>query len=270
MKTNNYYVQYKHQNGEHTNNIFGNYLKIVTDGTLYESIKTNPVMRKKINNQYIDENINDIIIIDEAHEHNTNMDLIITLARQTCFFNNMIRLIIISATMDDDEPIYRRYFKDIYDEKLYPIKQNFIHPILDIDFDPNPLYMDRRYHISPPGETTQYIIEEYYENNEPNTGDESINANIIQENAYKKVIEICNSNKPGEILFFALGKNEIAKTVEYLNKIMPKGNVALPYYGEGLHQNYKDIISKIDEKYQKLKIKEIIYILNGEKILYKI
>ena len=32
-----------------------------------------------LNNKY------DIVIVDEAHEHNTNMDLILTLMKQTCF-----------------------------------------------------------------------------------------------------------------------------------------------------------------------------------------
>ena len=64
-----------------------------------------------------------MVIVDEAHEHNTNMDLILTLMRQTCLLNNSIRLVIISATMDDDEPIYRSYFKYINDNIVYPIKQ---------------------------------------------------------------------------------------------------------------------------------------------------
>ena len=52
------------------------------------------------------------MIIDEAHEHNTNMDLILTLARQSCYMNNDLKLIIMSATMDDDEPNFRRYYKE--------------------------------------------------------------------------------------------------------------------------------------------------------------
>ena len=52
---------------------------------------------------------------------NTNMDLILTLMKQTCFYNNSIRLVIVSATMDDDEPIYRSYFRNINDNLVYPI-----------------------------------------------------------------------------------------------------------------------------------------------------
>ena len=62
------------------------------------------------------------------------MDVILTLARQTCFYNNSARLVIISATMDDDEPIYRSYFKDINDNIVYPIKRPIYHPIIDSEF----------------------------------------------------------------------------------------------------------------------------------------
>ena len=63
--------------------------------------------------KFINRNIYDIVIVDEAHEHNINMDIIITLTKQACYFNNTVKLVIVSATMDDDEPIYRRYFATI-------------------------------------------------------------------------------------------------------------------------------------------------------------
>ena len=48
---------------------------------------------------------------NDEFNNNSNMDLILTLARQSCTLNNSLRLIIVSATMDDDEPRYRRYFR---------------------------------------------------------------------------------------------------------------------------------------------------------------
>ena len=57
----------------------------------------------------------DIVAIDEAHEHNANMDLILTIMRDVLEVNNSIRLVIITATIDDDEPIYRRYYKNTND-----------------------------------------------------------------------------------------------------------------------------------------------------------
>ena len=48
-------------------------------------------------------------MVDEAHEHNPNMDMILTMMRHTLFYNNDIKLSIISATMEEDEPIFRRF-----------------------------------------------------------------------------------------------------------------------------------------------------------------
>jgi len=56
-------------------------------------------------NKYSKYNLFDIIIVDESHEHNTNMDIILTIARETVKYNNSLKLVIISATMDNDEKI---------------------------------------------------------------------------------------------------------------------------------------------------------------------
>ena len=259
LKTNNYYVQYKHSEDQHiNNNIYHGFIKITTDGTLYEELKSNIVMKYIINDKYINKNIYDIIMIDESHEHGTNMDLIITLARYTCYLNNQIRLIITSATMDDDEPIYRRYFNKINDKLLFPIKNEVIDPFTYKPIFLDPEFMDRRFHISPPGETTQYVINEFYEDiNDENITDENIKkyADEIQIIGYKKVLEICNKYPNGEILFFANGMNEILKAVKYLNQHIPNNDIALPYFSE-LHSNYKDIIEKIDTKISTIKNKK--------------
>jgi len=246
---NNYYVQYKHQENNHYTEFDKHHLslKIVTDGILYEKIKENIIMKKKHNNTYINENIYDILIIDEAHEHNPNMDLILSLARQTCSFNNQIRLVIVSATMDSDELIYRQYYKNINDKLLYPIKKSFNEPILKNDkYLFNPIFMDRRYHISPPGETTQYIIDENYEDKEYEQ-DEIINLSI------KKVENICNNTNKGDILVFTNGESEIFNIVEKLNKKLPDNVIALPLYAQ-LHSNYTSIIK--NAQYKQIKIKK--------------
>ena len=62
--------------------------------------------------------------------------------------------------------IYRSYFNIINDNIIYPIKQPIYtrkHHILQYTsnydhFLPYSVYMDRRFHISPPGETTQYVV----------------------------------------------------------------------------------------------------------------
>jgi hypothetical protein len=258
-KTNNYWVQYKHQYDYHTNDkVLHGSLRIMTDGTLLEQLKSNPTMLKKISNGsneiFINDNIYDILIVDESHEHGTNMDLIITLGKQACYLNNRVRLIIVSATMDDDEYIYRRYFSEINDYLLFPLKSTIEYPLVNKNMLLNPHYMDRRYHISPPGETTQYRVDEFYLDFDIIDKNEKAIANKAQELAYQKILEICNKSVIGEILFFANGENEILKATEYLNKILPQGNIALPYFAN-LNQNYKEIISKIDIKISQIKNK---------------
>jgi hypothetical protein len=268
IKTDNYWVQFKHQNDSHINNKkLHSFLRIVTDGTLLEELKSNPTLLQKFSNKFINKNIWDIVIVDEAHEHNINMDIIIALSKQACYLNNKVKLIVVSATMDDDEPIYRRYFRSINDNLMFPIKTHFpIHPIIpEIQyFLPNPIFMDRRYHISPPGETTQYRVEEIYLDSEPSVVDKlgslsmMINEKKVsiaaQELGYKKIEEICAKTSSGEILFFATGTQEILKAVEYLNQVLPTENIALPFFSE-LNETYKSMISKINIKIDQIKNK---------------
>ena len=146
--------------------------------------------------------------------------------------------------MNDDEPIYRSYYQCINDNLLYPIKTpiqyiNFISEDGDfINFLPNTLYIDRRFDISPPGETTQYKIKEIYTDLEEK-GSDLENSQYAQEESYKIVKEICNQSQTGEILLFLTGEGEIKKAVEYLNKKLPTNDVALPYYSN-MNQKYKD------------------------------
>ena len=254
--TNNFVVQYKYQQDSHIidSNKFS--LRIVTDGTLFIELKNNMIMKEiiptdnKKNFTYGDENTYDILIVDEAHEHNRNMDLILTMARNSIYCNNSLKLIIISATMDDDEPIYRSYFKDINENLMFPIK-NLIKNIFD-DEDkflvPQTYLMDRRYDISPPGMSTQYKIEENYLDIDDNWKES-------QKESHKKVIEICNQTLDGEILLFSIGQKEILESVEKLNKVLPSDVIALPYFGK-INSKYKDIIQKIDKNISKIKNKK--------------
>ena len=272
-KTDNFYVQMKYSEDSHLkDNCPHLILKILTDGTLYEELQNNPMMKEQISNIGEDfiygyKNHYDVIILDESHEHNTNMDMILTLIRQSCFYNNSLRLIIMSATMDEDEPIYRSYFRCINDDLIYPIKAPlYQHPILpDLLIDntcvPDTIYMDRRFHISPPGETTQYIVSEYYTENLSIEKLSDEEASILtQEESYKIISDICQKYPTGEILLFLTGKEEIKKAIKKLNEILPQGNIALPYYSQ-LHSFYKDIIEKIHIKLYTIKNKrENVYL----------
>jgi len=271
VNTQNYYVQFKHQFKKHTrDNNPHLQLRMVTDGTLLEEVVNNPLMKEQIpkknkktgdvENTYGINNKWDIMIVDEAHEHNANMDVILTLARQTCFYNNSVRLVIISATMDDDEPIYRSYFKSINDNIVYPIKRPIKHLFgdkynnCDDGFLPYSVYMDRRFHISPPGETTQYIITDKFDESIERefTDDLRKNSIIAQQKSYDVINKICQQSVNGEILLFSTGSAEIRRAVKYLNETLPDGNVALPYFAN-MNPKYKEMIEKIDKNIHKIK-----------------
>ena len=267
IKSDNYYVQLTHSLDKHVKNNCNHLtLKVLTDGSLLTEIIKNPFLKEEIiikDNliKYSDVNKCDIIIIDEAHEHNTNMDLILTLSRQSCFINNDLKLIIMSATMDDDEPNFRSYYKIINDNLVYPLRRTtpkyFYKSNESIKsnnlFLYDSIYLDRRFHIAPPGQSTQYNILEYYEPN----GD-----------ANKITKEILESSTFGDILIFENGVNEIIKRITILNKIIPNDVIALPYYSS-LDGKYKLFIEiGLENNLKTLKIdKSKVSILWGEKYI---
>ena len=246
LNTLNPYVQYKTEQKYHIiENHYKLLLKTVTDALLMNELFNYPIF-KDIQKSIINDNISsdteyniykknnlyDIIIVDESHEHNQNMDIILTIARDTIKYNNSLRLVIVSATMLDDEPIYRRYFKEIDDNFTYPY--NLFNAELNIDR----LYIDRRIHISPPGETTQFVVSEIYLNYEPD------NYLIAEEEAIKKVLQLCSSNTSNNILLFSLSKNDIKRICNKINSELPYTSkyICLPIY--------RDIPSKWENAYK--------------------
>ena len=237
IKTYNGYIQYDTQDDYHVvENHNGLKLKLVTDRKLYEELRKYPVYKQttKSHNEnktsddiefniYNSENRDDIIIVDESHEHNLNMDLILTVARDTIRINNSLKLVIVSATMADDEYIYRRYYKEIDDNFAYP------YSFYNAEYNLNRINVDRRIHISPPGETTQHKVTDYYLKNEPESYYEA------ETLAYNKVIELATDpSSKGDILLFSLGTKEIIKLVKTINEALPLNSdfICLPFYSE--------------------------------------
>ncbi len=270
-KTNNYYIQYKHMKDNHIKK-YSNHLvlKMVTDGTLLEELVSTPMLKKVAKSEFDSakneqkivmdiDNLYDVVMVDEAHEHNTNMDLILTLMRQACIYNNSLRLIIVSATMDDDEPIYRSYYKLINDNIVYPIKQPLLtHPLNKTEnYFINSYYLDRRLHISIPKQSYSYKITEYYDETIEKlfTLDMKKNATIAQEKSYTVIKNICESSVSGDILLFSIGKEEIKEAIRELNRIIPASVIALPFYSE-MNSKYRDIISDINNKISKIRNKK--------------
>jgi hypothetical protein len=252
IKSDNYYVQLSHSSDKHTKTLCNHLtLKVITDGTLLGEIIKNPFLKEEINTYeknsntyntlYTETNKYDVIIVDEAHEHNTNMDLILTLNRHSCFINNDLKLVIMSATMDDDEPHFRSYYNIINDNLVYPLREKsfkYFSGKTDLFFYDS-IYLDRRFHIAPPGQSTQYnIVENYEPNSETN----------------KLVKEILESSSFGDILIFENGTNDIIKRITSLNKIIPNNVIALPYFSS-LNIRYKLFIeSGLEKNLKELKI----------------
>lgn len=236
-----YYVQFKHKNEDYTMDVEHLSLKFLTDGSLLQEIQ-NPIFKKMRQNKktkinYImKQNQYDVVIIDEAHEHNKNMDLILTLMKFITYYNNDIKLVIISATMDDDEPIYRRFYRDINDNRMYPLDSNIVENKLDR------INVDRRLHISPPGKTTTHKITEFYR---PNVDPINIIKNIV------------TNDQSGYILYFQPGIAEINKEITKLNKILPQNIIAIPFHSK-LNKFQRDIVENIDSKLRDIKISKSI------------
>jgi len=231
-ETDDYYIQMKHKKESHIKKVDHLMLKFITDGSLLMELFDPLGKKKNKSKDYIDENIYDVVIIDEAHEHNKNMDLLLTILRTTIYNNNSMRLVILSATMDEDEPSYRRYYRNINDNKKYPLNTYLRDNRLDR------INVDRRYHISAPGMGTIYTVNEEYA---PNI------------EAVDIVKRIMSRGLDGDILLFQPGKKEITETVEILNTFLPIDTIALPYYSE-LSDKHRTFIEDLQSCLPSLKM----------------
>lgn len=232
IRTSNYQLQFKYQEDDHALSTNELMLRMVTDGTLVEELKSSPLLRRvrKEGDTFIptDNNKYDIVIVDEAHEHNKNMDIILTLMRTTMQMNNTLRLVIISATMDDDEPTYRRYYRDINDNQLYPPTTWLSNHNLDR------VNVDRRLDISKPGETTIFTITDIYK---PGKHAEDI---IVD--------EIISGGGSGDILLFRPGQREIGKSIDILNKRLADRSsiLVVPFFSQ-MDNQLKDLVESIED-----------------------
>lgn len=241
------YIQYKHMKGTLTDDLYHPYLRMYTDGSLYNIIKQNYLF-KKIIPQYSEStpkfsstNLFDIILIDEAHEHNTNMDLILTLSKFATYVNNQVTLGIISATMDDDEIIYRKYFEPIDDNWKYPLNVNMF------NFDKN--LIDRRIHLSIPFGGTNFEVQEYP--NEKVNYPQNINTFTDIKKINTKVKEILkhilSTTYKGDILIFQPGESDIKKLIVEINNETPSNVLAIPFYSKLDKDILEGIVKKIDK-----------------------
>jgi hypothetical protein len=242
IPSNNFNIQYQYRGGQHVNRTTQSYLRLVTDGLLLEQMVSSPFLTKQTKNRsqtlYSADNIADIVIVDEAHEHNLPMDMILTLIRTSLYLNNSLKLVIVSATMDDDEPIYRRFYREINDNRSYPLNNFIERQQLDR------VNVDRRIHISAPGQSTQFKITSHYLTEQEYS---KINENNYVEYSVAKTLEVANSTRSGDILLFLTGQAEIKKTVDQINKLTPPDVICFPFYSE-LKDEQKNFILRIDKE----------------------
>jgi len=227
------YIQFKHAAEDTVDEYYHPKLRFVTDGALYQEVKDKYLFKIDIDNKNYN-NLFDIILIDEAHEHNTYIDLILTITRNNLYLNNQITLGIVSATIDYDEPLYRKFFYNINDNLKFPLKFNEFDPFLIEDatkrLDSN--LIDRRVNIGAPYTGTNFTIIEKFK--------KDIDEMIILNEIYKI------SNKD-DILLFKAGYPEILKIVEKINKNSPSHVYALPFYKD-LKDEIKNNVEEIADK----------------------
>jgi hypothetical protein len=277
VKTTNGIIQYKYEAGNHIDEDEQYCLRIVTDGSLLVELKNSPLLKQTVSLKrnnfditndkfYTSQNLYDIVIVDESHEHNTNMDLILSIIRGSLLINNQLKLYIVSATMEEDDPTYRQYYRFINDNLKYPIRDLYLE---DGKFDKllDRIVIDRRIHISPPGESTQYKITEIY-NDVDFTTEQELEAYKL---AIKYAQDICINNSAinNDILLFCTTVKKIITLVTDLNKVLPMDTIAIPFYSDLPEESKSLITSNLGQikKTFKFDRKYIIDVLNNKKKL---
>ena len=243
------YIQYKHKKGNLTDDLYHPYLRVYTDGSLYNIIKQQYFFKKSLsisNNLWSSSNMFDIILVDEAHEHNIYMDMILTLSKYAIYINNQVSLGIISATMDNDEIIYRKYFQPIDENWKAPLNNKFLNLKNIIQKEkiiPNINYIDRRIHLSIPFGGMNFDVKEFIDDAGTVSDIKVVNKKVIS------VLEnILKTTTTGDILIFQPGESDIKKLVKELNSITPPNIIAIPFYSKLDTDILENIVKKVHKQ----------------------
>ncbi len=103
------------------------------------------------------------------------------------YVNNKIKLFIVSATLDNDEIKYRRFYEYIKDSLMYPIKYNIRDPFTNRELKDVLKYLDRRYDITPIEMTDMPEVIEIYSKNK--------DLDIFEEPSFKNQKHVIKSTK---------------------------------------------------------------------------
>jgi len=254
------YIQYKHKKGTLTDDLYHPYLRLYTDGSLYNIINRSYLFKKTIKSydnsipKFTSSNLFDVILVDEAHEHNTNMDLILTISKFATYINNQVTLGIISATMDDDEIIYRKYYEPIDDNWKFPIN-------LELLTNYNKNYIDRRIHLSIPFGGMNFEVKEYpnetmkYPQNLITDFRDMKQINLKVMEILKHILNTTQGKTNSDILIFQPGEGEIRKLLKEINEQTPPNVIAIPFFSRLDTEILEAYVKKIDKPEVRKKIR---------------
>ena len=179
------------------------------------------------------------------------MDMILTLSKYATYINNQVTLGIISATMDNDELIYRRYFYPIDDNWKYPLDV-YNYNLAKFDeqnkkFLPDKNLVDRRIHLSIPFGGMNFEVKEFPSNlsNFPMVTNTFTNMKIINGKVIEIVNHILKTTSKGDILIFQPGESDIKKLLIEINKQTPPNVLAIPFYSKLDTEILENIVKKI-------------------------
>jgi hypothetical protein len=187
------------------------------------------------------------------------MDMLLTLLRISLILNKKIKICIVSATMEYDDNIIRRYYNCIDEDLTVPFNYNILNKI-DNHYNITKNVVDKHIHIAPPGSITNFKVDEIYLDFNPLTYKDA------EEEGIKILKKIVNNGLPGNILFFSITKKIIDDLVILLNTILPPFCLALPFYS-GIPGNFLSNIISGDIKPQDIEIDKK-YIFDFAKGIY--
>jgi pre-mRNA-splicing factor ATP-dependent RNA helicase DHX15/PRP43 len=189
-------VGYKYRGSP--NNSRSNKTKLLycTDGYIMNIMKSDPLLK-----------IFDMVIIDEAHERNVNIDLLMVLIKRAMLVRRDLKLIIMSATIDVSKFINyfpKKDFKFEYVESpgktYYPVEEFNLNKSI-YNFDKNGIIKNMDDIINQAVNTVIYLL--------LTTGGGSIKNNKNNKN---------NKQPPEDILVFLTSGAELNKACSLLNK----------------------------------------------------
>jgi hypothetical protein len=227
------YLQFKYAGDSIADNLFHPTLRLLTDGYLYSMIKNDYILKKRKNddndlNSFTENNLFDVLLIDESHEHNPYMDMILTMCKFALYINNEITIGIISATMEDDEATYRKYFEIIDDNWKAPINLDCI----QTQYAYNRNRLDRRIHLSVPFGGMNFDVDV---------------EDKLKESEIDIVKRILTTSSKGDILIFKPGTAEIEELVKKINENTPSNVLAIPFIRSINEEFLNNIVKKIQE-----------------------